>query len=80
MRFLLSSNHEDVSTGTEYDSEKQRVHHQNNVILDLLLNKSKSFEFQESLLCFVLNNKKLSSHMDQISEKNSFLKSQNSFL
>ena len=35
----------------------------------LVLNKSKSFNGQVSLLFFVLNKKKLSSHMDQISEK-----------
>ena len=37
-------------------------------ILGLFFNKSKSFECQVSLLFFVINNKKLSSHMAQISE------------
>ena len=37
--FLFSNNHEVISSGTEYDSEKQRVHCQKNVILYLLLNK-----------------------------------------
>ena len=37
-------------------------------ILDLLLNKSNSFELQLSLLFFILNEKTLSQHMDQISE------------
>ena len=36
--------------------------------MDVLLNKSKSFECQVSLLFFVIGNKKFSSHMDQISE------------
>ena len=36
-------------------------------LIDLLLNKSKSFGWQVSLLFFVLKEKKLSSHMAQIS-------------
>ena len=39
-----------------------------NIILDVLLNKSKSFEWQVKLLFFVLNYNKLSPHMAQISE------------
>ena len=35
---LLSKNHEDVSSGSEYELEKRRVRRQKNVILDLLLN------------------------------------------
>ena len=50
--FLLSKNHEDVSSGTEYDSAKRRVCHQENVILYLLLKKPNSFEWQVSLLFF----------------------------
>ena len=42
--FLLSNIHEDLSTGTLYDSDKLRVCCQINIILDLLLRKSKSFE------------------------------------
>ena len=40
--FLPSKSYEDVSSGSEYDSVKQRVR----IILDLLLKKSKSFEWQ----------------------------------
>ena len=65
---LLSKNHEDVSSGSEYELEKRRVRRQKNVILDLLLNKPRRFEWQVSLLFFVLKKKKLSSHMAQISE------------
>ena len=36
--------------------------------MNLLLNKSKSFELQVSLLFFVINDTELSSHMAQISE------------
>ena len=39
--FLSSKIHEDVSTGTEYYSSKQIVRCQKNVLLDLLLKKSK---------------------------------------
>ena len=66
--FLPSENNEDVSSGSEYDSSKRRVRRNKNIILDILLNKSKSFEWQVSLLFFVINDKKLSSHMAQISE------------
>ena len=41
--FLSSNNHEDVSSGTEYDSAKRRFCRNRNIILYLLLNKSKSF-------------------------------------
>ena len=58
--FLSSKNHKDISLGSDYDSDKQKVHCQKNIILDLLLNKSKSFECQVSLLFFFLNSKKLS--------------------
>ena len=39
-----------------------------NTIFDLLLNKSKSFKCQVSLLFFILKDNKLSSHIYQISE------------
>ena len=48
---------------------KRRVRRNKNIILDLLLNKSKSFEWKASLLFFVINDMKLLSHMYQISEK-----------
>ena len=67
-QFLSSKNHEDISSGSEYDSAKQRVHRNKNIILDLLPHKLKGFEWQVSLLFFVLYDNKLSSHMDQISE------------
>ena len=38
-QFLSSKNHEDISSGSEYDSAKQRVHRNKNIILDLLLYK-----------------------------------------
>ena len=41
--FLSSNIHEDVSSGIEYNSAKRRVRRQKNVILDLLLTKSKIF-------------------------------------
>ena len=66
--FLSSNNHEDLSSGSEYDSAKWRVCCNKNMILDLILNKSRSFEWQVTLLFFVLNDNKFSSHMDQISE------------
>ena len=66
--FLLPKNHENISSGSEYDSEKRIVRHKKNMIWGLLLNKSKGFEWWVSLLFFVLNGKKLSSHMAQISE------------
>ena len=66
-QFLSSNNHSYVYSGSEYYSEKRRICRQKNIILDLLLKKLKSFEWQESLLIF-LNNKKLSSNMVQISE------------
>ena len=66
--FLLSKNHKDVSSGSEYDSAKKRVSRQKNNILDLLLNKSNIFEWNVSLLFFVLGDSKLSSHMGHIRE------------
>ena len=39
--FLPSNNHEDISSGSQYDSEKRRVRCNKRIILDLLLNKSK---------------------------------------
>ena len=66
--FLSSNNHEGVYSGSEYDSRKRRVHRNKNIILDLLLNKSNSFECQVSLLFCVLDYKKMSSHMAHISE------------
>ena len=66
---LLSWNiQEDVSKGTEYESVKHIFCLHKNVILGLLLNKSKSVECEVSLIFFVANNNKLSSHVDQISE------------
>ena len=47
--------------------EKRTFCFHKNIILDLLLKKSKNFEWQVSLL-FFLNNKKSSSHVDQISK------------
>ena len=41
--FLSSKNHEDVSSGSEYDSTKRRVRCNKNIISNLLLNKSTSF-------------------------------------
>ena len=66
--FLPSKNNGDVSSRSEYDSAKQRVSHNKKIILDLLLNKSKSFEWKVSLLFLLINDTKLSSNMDQISE------------
>ena len=66
--FLPSKNNEDVSSGPEYDSTKWRIHRNKKNILDLLLNKSRSFEWQVSLLLFVINGTKLSLNMDEISE------------
>ena len=37
--FLPSKNHEDISSGSEYDSVKRRVRCNKKIILDLLLNK-----------------------------------------
>ena len=42
--FLSPDNHQDVSTGTEYDSAKRGVCRHKCIILNLLLNKSKIFE------------------------------------
>ena len=47
---------------------KRRVRRDKNIIFDLSLNKSKIFECQVSLLFLFLNDKKLSPHIDQISE------------
>ena len=66
--FLQSKNNEDVSSGSEYSSEKRRVLRNKNNIFDLLSNKSNSFQWQLSFLLFVINDTKLSSHMDHISE------------
>ena len=41
--FLSSMNNEGVSSGSEYASAKQRVLHQKNMIMYLLLKKSISF-------------------------------------
>ena len=65
---LSSNNYEYVSSVSEYDSAKWIVFRDKKIILDLLLNKLNIFELQVSLLFFVLNDKKLSSHMAQISE------------
>ena len=42
--FLLSKNHEDIPSGLEHDTSKRRVRHNKKNILNLLFNKSKSFE------------------------------------
>ena len=42
--FLLSKNHEDIPSGLEYDTAKRRVRRNKNIILNLLFNKSNSFE------------------------------------
>ena len=47
--FLPSNNNEDVYSVSQFDSARRRVFHNKNIILDLLLNKSKSFELQASL-------------------------------
>ena len=65
--FLSSNNHEDISSGSEYNSAKRRVCRNKTIIFYLILNKSKSFEWQLSLLFFVLNSRKISSHMAHIS-------------
>ena len=66
--FLSSKNHADVSYGSEHVSSKRRFCCHKNIILDLLLNISKSFEWHISLLFFVLGDKTFLSHMTQISE------------
>ena len=38
-QFLPSNNHEDISSGSEYDSVKQRLRSNKKIILDLLLNE-----------------------------------------
>ena len=43
---LPSNNHEDISSGSEYDASEQRVLHNKNIILDLLLNKSRGVKMQ----------------------------------
>ena len=43
-RFLSSNNHENVSSGSEYDKAKWILYFNKNIILDLILNKSKGFE------------------------------------
>ena len=52
MHHFYHKTHEDVSSGSEYDSEKQTFHSNKNIILDLLLNKSKSFKWHVSLVFF----------------------------
>ena len=42
-QFLSSKNNDDASSGSEYYSAKQIFYRNKNIILDLLLNKSKSF-------------------------------------
>ena len=76
---FFSKNREGVSSGPEYGSSKRTVRHHKKIILNLLLKKSKIFEWQVSLLFFVLDNKKLTSHMAQISEHINYLNN-NSFL
>ena len=54
--------------------QDQNLIHQNEefivrkIILYLLLNKSNSFDWHVSLLFFVIDDNKLTQHMDQISE------------
>ena len=43
-QFILSKNHEDVSSRSEYDSAKIIVHCHKSIIFSLLSKKSKSFE------------------------------------
>ena len=38
-QFLLSNNNEDLSSGSEYDSAKQKAVCQKNIILGILLNR-----------------------------------------
>ena len=44
--FLSSKNREYAYYRSEYDSAKRRVFRNKDIILDLLLNKSQSFEWQ----------------------------------
>ena len=78
--FLPSKDHEDISSGSEYDSAKQRVRRNKKIILYLLLNKSKSSEWQVSMHFFVINDKKMSSHMAHISERINSSNQKKSFL
>ena len=66
--FLPAKNNEDAYSRSKYDSAKRRVRRNQKIILDLLWNKSKSFEWRVSLLLFVINETKLSSYMAQNSE------------
>ena len=67
--FILSNNHKDISLlDQNMISENRILCRHKNIILDLLLKKSNSFKWQVLLLCFLLNNKKISSHMDPIIE------------
>ena len=43
---FLSNKHEDISSISEHESEIRTVCHHKNTVLDLLLKKSKSFEWQ----------------------------------
>ena len=70
--FLPSNNNEDVSSGSEFDSEKQILRCNKNIILDLLLDKSNIFKWQLSFLFFVLNNRKLSPYIAHISKQINF--------
>ena len=45
MHHFSSNKNEYIPSGSEYDYAKQWVHHQKNIILDLLLKKSNSFEW-----------------------------------
>ena len=58
MQLLMSNNHKDVSIGKKYYSQKSRAHLHKNNILDLLLKKSKIFEWKVSLLFVVPDAKK----------------------
>ena len=53
--FLSLKNNEYVSSGSEYDSAKRNVFCLRKNYFDLLLKKSKSFEWQVSLLFFIIN-------------------------
>ena len=66
--FYHQIKNEELSFGSEYDLAKLRVRRNKIIIFDLLLNKSNIFEWKVSLLFFVINDKKLSSSMAQISE------------
>ena len=65
---LLSTNREGVPPRTDFELAKRLICRYKNVIIDSLLNIFLSFGWKVSLLFLVLNDKKLSSHIDQTSQ------------